>query len=294
MISIISVHYNNPKILIDSINFSLKKINNTIYEYIIVDNNSTIENIDVIEKFIKENKNYNIRLVKSIFNYGFGDGCNKGAEIAIGEILWFLNSDAWIIKFENLKILKKKILDNKSGLVGTVVIDENIGLTPQGGSDMSFVSLLLSSFRLGKLYRSMPEELQKLINYFTKKLSINENYISSLDYFNLDFKESIGISGASFLIEKKKFFEIGGFDRNFFLYDEDADLSLRLYKDKFINHITNLIHVKTITSSTTSNLNSIELKKIKKKSRIYFINKHFFGVKKYILILITNITWRLF
>jgi GT2 family glycosyltransferase len=53
-------------------------------------------------------------------------------------------------------------------------------------------------------------------------------------YLNLkDQKKAVeveGIVGAFFAVKKKVFNEIGGFDRNFFLFAEDIDLCLRILR----------------------------------------------------------------
>lgn len=290
-VSIISVNYRNPILLIESIRKSiiiLEKIKEINYEFIIVDNFSNDDSEEIIRKFAKSYKN--IKLVLSCKNGGFGYGCNLGTLHSNYDILWMLNSDAWIEQLDNLNQLYKLLINNQTGLIGTSVLLENNIPTPQGGGECSFNYLLLSSLRLGYIFRSLPEYIRF---FFMKVLQKFEfNYFLALKHN--DKKKpynSKSIGGCSFILRKDLFNKVNGFDEKFFLYDEDGDLSKRIEDLGFKNIIFPQITVKTINSSTTSKLNSIKLKLIKRRSRLRLIKKHFTFIKKTILILITEITW---
>ena len=290
-ISIISVNYRNPILLIESIRKSiniLNKFDELNYEFVIVDNFSNDDSEEIIRKFCKSYKN--IRLVLSNKNGGFGYGCNLGALNSKYDTLWMLNSDAWIEELNSLKKLYELINNKQIGLIGTSVLLENNVPTPQGGGECSFNYLLLSSFRLGYIFRHLPENIRILLIKVLK--NFNSNYFIALKHHENNkpyYSNSIG--GCSFLLRKNLYKKINGFDEKFFLYDEDGDLSKRIQDLGFKNILFPQIVVKTINSSTTSKLNSIKLKLIKRKSRIRLIKKHFTFIKKLILILVTEITW---
>lgn len=88
-ISIITVVYNNAIGLERTI---LSVLNQTYknYEYIIVDGDSTDGTIDIIKKYEKYLANWISEKDEGIY-----DAMNKGAKMATGELIAFLNSDDW-------------------------------------------------------------------------------------------------------------------------------------------------------------------------------------------------------
>lgn len=291
--SIVSVNYNNyslTKKVVDKTIHVLKEID---YEIIIVDNGSENNSFHILNNhYIHNNK---VKIINSKKNGGFGYGCNIGCKYVKNEIIWFLNSDAWIDSIEGFNEMFELVLKNDTGIIGTAVMLNNGTATPQGGSDMSFIYFLFSSLRLGKLFRNLPTPLYKnLIKIFDIMPGIFSNYSKSLTHDKKKEKiQTIGVGGASFIIRKNVFLKNNGFDEKFFLYDEDGDLCLRLHKNGYQNYIFPIVKVMTYPSATTSKLDKVELKRIKKNSRLYFIDKHFYGIKKFALILITTLTWRL-
>lgn len=77
------------------------------------------------------------------------------------------------------------------------------------------------------------------------------------------------VSGAVFLIEKKTFDEIGGFDENFFLYGEEIDLCLRITKQKgsvLYDPSIKVLHYGGVVANPARYI---------KKSKNYFLDKHY-------------------
>ena len=75
-------------------------------------------------------------------------------------------------------------------------------------------------------------------------------------------------------VEAKTFNEIGGFDRNIFLYYEESDLSWRFLKQK--NKNTYLIpSIEYIHYKGISTKKNIDIKIEQKISLLYYINKHY-------------------
>jgi GT2 family glycosyltransferase len=87
---------------------------------------------------------------------------------------------------------------------------------------------------------------------------------------------------ASCMIEKKTFFKIGGFDRSFFMFGEETDLSWRSWLAGY--------KVMFIPTAVTYHAFNTSLKDIKK----FYSQKtvHYHGSKNYITMLIKNLEWR--
>ena len=87
MVSIIIPHWNGIDVLSECLE-SLKKTRYSDFEIIVVDNASS----DGSARWIKDN-HPDIVLVENEENYGYAGGCNRGAAIAKGDYVVFLNND---------------------------------------------------------------------------------------------------------------------------------------------------------------------------------------------------------
>lgn len=190
--SIILLSYNSKDDLVECIQ-SLEKQTYINYEIIIVDNAST----DGTPEFIRNNYPH-IRLIETGSNIGYPAGNNIGFKHTNGEYIVILNPDTvaepkWLIE------LIKPFKDNM-----------DIGLTTS-----------------------------RILIYGEK--DVINTCGNSIHYTGLDFcrglyepsssyskPEEVGaISGCSFAIRREVFEQLGGFDPDFFLYLDDADLSWR-------------------------------------------------------------------
>ena len=291
--SIITVNYNNALLLISVLARTLAALKNQSFEVIVVDNGSTDGSLNTLASYYAD---YSIvTVIDSGKNGGFGYGCNVGARRAKAPVLWFLNSDAWVSSVTGLDQAVALTRDYDTGMVGTSALHKDSTATPQGGSDMSFGFFLMSSFRPGAAFRKLPQPvrnyLQKLFRYLPGGFG---RYAKSYEHHNVkEAYKSPGVGGASFLIRASIYKQLNGFDEGFFLYDEDADLCLRCISMQLINWIEPSVQVQNYISATTSRLPSMELKRIKRDSRLRLISKHFRGIERTLLILTTRITWRL-
>ncbi len=289
--SIITVNYNNAPLLIDVVKKSHEALKDFSFEFIIVDNLSTDNSFQLLSKEFSSWES--VLVYSSGQNGGFGFGCNFGAKQASSPILWFLNSDAWVESVSKLPEILEFSLNPDVGLIGTSVFTNSGVPTPQGGGDMSFAYFLLSAFRVGAIFRGINPIIKKrILNFLVGYKGVLGQYANS--HFHADSSKrykSFGVGGASFLVQKSKFQAQNGFDENFFLYDEDGDLCMRFLHSGFINYIDPDVKVFAYESATTSKLPSLSLKKIKLKSRVLFIEKHFNGFRRYTLLAVTYMTW---
>lgn len=291
--SLITVNYNNADLLIEVLDRTLITLKGLEFEAIVVNNGSTDDSMQKLEsRYSGDSK---VRVIDSERNGGFGYGCNLGARCARSPILWFLNSDAWVSSSSGLDSALALAERPGTGMVGTSVLLDNMTPSPQGGSNMSFGYLLVSSFRPGAAFRALPQPLRQILQRFLRHLpGIFGQYAKSFHHHSVSKAyESRGVGGASFLIRASVFNRLNGFDEGFFLYDEDADLCLRCIELKLVNLIEPKVRVLTYPSATTSKLPSLKLKQIKRDSRFRLISKHFSGMQRHMLRTVTVLTWRL-
>ncbi len=191
-------------------------------------------------------------------NVGFGAGNNLGAKKALGEFLFFLNPDTKVFPgvIDNLVEFIKK--EKNVGIVSPLLLDKNnIPYKLQG-------SLKLTPFRAIMC-------LSFIEKYFSENRIYKNYYL--FDWDKKTTKEVDVAPGTAFMIRKKIFEEVGGFDEKFFLFFEENDLCLQIKKlgyKMFINPNAKIIH---LWGKSTERGESI--KKIFQKSRFYYFQKHF-------------------
>lgn len=165
-------------------------------EILVVDHFSNDDSADLLAKL-----NGNGINVIQKENEGFGSACNFGAKKARGEWVLFLNPDTWVdLKF--IEILLDRICISENKKFGSIGIKN---LDPKSGDQAVKYSVLKVNF----LARA------KLVQRYDNHL------------FN---------AGTSVLFVKERFESFSGFSKFIFIYNEDVDLGLRLFRAGF-DHI---------------------------------------------------------
>ena len=249
-VSIIIVTYQSQDEILKCISSIYKNIIDIEFEIIIIDNASTDNTIKIVKNhfsdvIIKENKK----------NEGFARANNAGSKIAKGEFLFFLNPDSKIIENTVEVLLSIYNSNPKNGIVAPQIknIDGSIQLST-GKTPTIFTNL----FEAFGLYIFLPN------TFFGYRIATNHENELSTDW----------VTGACFLVKKEYFDKLNGFDKNFFLYLEDADLCLRIKKEINKNIIytykTSIIHAKAKSSKNSSYISKLS----SYKSKIYYHKKH--------------------
>lgn len=246
-LSIIVINYNTKELTLNCLNslFKLYKreFENGEFEIILIDNASPDGSGKELLNQLKDRKE--ITFIESKENLGFGRGNNKAAEKAKGEFLLFLNSDTEVLNDGLINMIDFLSKNEKVGVLGARL--ENVDGTNQR-SAVKFYSLanlflmLLGFERLGMVRSS-----------YTK--------IKKVDW----------VSGASLMIKRKLFENLGGFDKNIFMYTEDMELCYRVQKagfDVFYYPNIKIVHKERGSSNTTFAILNIY------KGIQYFYKKH--------------------
>ncbi len=244
-LSIIIVNYNSGKYLYKTIRSVYDSSPDTVFEIIVVDNNSSDSSLtEVIEDFPE------IHIIELDNNEGFSKANNIGADIAVGEYLLFLNNDTEVFR-SSVDTLLKEIKDNPEyGIVSPVLLFEDGSAQLNYGNDPNIIS-----------------------EFFTKYfLKISFNLRTKLTAGNFE-KNVDWISGACFIIASELYKKLNGFDENFFLYYEDTDLGKRVRAAGFRNHITSkskIIHFLGKSAAPVYN----EILPIIKRGHLHYYRKH--------------------
>ncbi|MBN8705019.1 MAG: glycosyltransferase [Bacteroidetes bacterium] len=261
-LSIIIVNYN----LIDEIVNLLMSIKIPAvigYEIILIDNSS--------ESHVNEYWNINKSKFANLHYYpsnnsGFGSACNYGVKLAKYDNLLFLNPDAIITKWPLIEMLND--LEEKKDIIVPIIMNRK-KIINNGNIKLNIISLLLD---LVFMQRFIDNNIIKIKNKYQ-----NKKYIA-LNWF----------SGAAFVIKRKLFLEVGGFNEKYFLYYEDVYLSfilIELRKNIGIN--TNWIIEHYESTTTKKNYFNYTYNYYKSKnmyySMIYRKNKFKIAISKLLL-----------
>jgi GT2 family glycosyltransferase len=194
-VSIVIVNFNGRDVLRQCLR-TLSDTDYPNYDIVVVDNASTDGSLDTLEASFGSDSR--IKLVKSQENVGHAEGCNIGARITAGKYLVFLDSD---IKFEAENWL--------SELVKAMENDNTVGLAQ--------AKIVLS-------------EDKRCLDYVCVAVDALGTWAATYGSKEDQFKEAFEILAASSgccIIRRAVFNQIGGFDADYFIYDDDTDLSLR-------------------------------------------------------------------
>ena len=204
LVSIIIVNYHTVVLVENTIKSVIEKTENIDFEFIIVDNNSG-DDLTPLNRL----KLDSIHIYYLPENLGFGKACNYGANHSKGEYLFFLNPDT-ILRNNAILILVNALNQNKEyGIVGGNLY------TTEGDPNLSY----------GPVLPSITDDL-----YGTTKNILYNFYLKRNLFFNSTGrdKDVAYITGADIMIKADVFSKTGGFDKRFFMYYEDADLSARI------------------------------------------------------------------
>lgn len=293
-VSIIIVNYNSEQFLFACLNSLFTKVQNIAYEVIVVDNASLPKSV----QFIRHNYP-DVQLIINNKNLGFAAANNRGAKEAKGEYLFFLNPDTVLL--DNAVLRFYQFLEeqpNISACGGNLVLADGTPTVSYG----NFPSLLQEFGGMG---------FRRFFNrYYERHLSLGKKAEDLSEPTNVSY-----IVGADIFIRKKDFYEISGFDENFFLYYEETDLFYRLHKKGFVSYILPEVKIIHLEGPALISDNKLNLEKwdfwerskyhyfrknkglgvsllVKKMGLVSLIFHYFFGQMKYPLKKSFGITWK--
>jgi len=194
-VSIVIVNFNGRKLLRQCL-LTLLDTDYPNYEVVVVDNGSTDGTLAEMDSSFGSDSR--LTFVKNRENVGHAEGCNIGARMTSGRYIVFLDSD---IEFDSKGWLWE--------LVNVMENDNSVGLAQ--------AKILLS-------------EDKRCLDYVCVAVDALGTWAATYGSKEDRFKEAFEILAASSgccIVRREVFDQVGGFDANYFIYDDDTDLSLR-------------------------------------------------------------------
>ena len=235
-VSVIIVNYNSGNFALAAIQ-SLQRQIGIRLEIIVVDNASLDDSILVLQTKLADQ----ILLIQSPSNLGFSRANNLGASKANGDFLLILNPD-------------------------TVVDDQH--------AIQYLVEALLANPQLG-LMAPLINEPRKNKQVRPRHTYPSERYLKNTKKLNNLPGDIAWVLGACMLLKRDVFNQINGFDEDYFLYGEDADICLRLRLAGYAIGFTDSVKIMHISGASEIGADSYE-KWLRKRRGLYlFFIKHY-------------------
>ncbi|MEO8209853.1 MAG: glycosyltransferase family 2 protein [bacterium] len=248
MISIIIINYFQKELTKQCVQSIKQNLRSYPVEIIVINNSPTEDLVELQTKF------ENVTIIPNE-NRGYSQANNLGASLSSGEYLFFLNADT-IIKSDFLETFLKEFSDKKFGAAGLKLYNTDETFQLSFWKENTFLNEITNK-----------NEEKK----FRKR---DINFISKKEKEFTDTTEVDWVTGAAMVIRKKEFKEAGGFDENYFLYYEDADICKTFKKKGYKNFFfpgSNIVHYK---GENVNRKNRNDSYYYSKKSQLYYYKKN--------------------
>lgn len=228
-ISVVIPNFNGANIIDSCLDYIFSQ-DYSNFEVIVVDDLSSDDSIEKLKKFKQ------IKLIKNPKNLGFAASCEIGSKISSGDIILFLNTDAFLIDKTTFSEINNRFEKNK---------DLNI---------LGFTQL----------------NRDKELDFLGSEIDIFFNINS---YNKKDVKKYTMVGGACFATRKEIFNKLGGMDSNYFLYVEEVDYMFRSLKSGYDTEVSEIKVVHLGGESTKNEYNnSTNSNKIYLRERNAFVS----------------------
>ena len=195
-VSVVVVNFNGKELLKRCL-LTLSKTDYPNYEIVVVDNASTDGSLAEIRRNFGSDQC--IKVIENSENVGHAEGCNIGAQTTNGRYLVFLDSDTEFTA-ENWLWELVKLMEN----------DASVGLAQ--------AKLVLAGDKSCLDYVCVAVDALGTwaANYGSKEDNLEDNL------------EILAASAGCCIVRREVFNQVGGFDPDYFIYDDDTDFSLRV------------------------------------------------------------------
>ena len=247
-VSIIIVNYHSENDIANCLESIETHTTDVTYEVWVVSNSSV--NPTDRESLINFK---HVHLLQLDDNYGFAYACNRGAEQAQGEYLFFLNPDTCFLNDVLRELINFDNTLSKPALIGPKTFNEKRELSASVKNDITrgFFFLVAVPF---------------LSFLFKKKHDIY--------HYTLAYSQEVSVlNGHAIMIPKTHFNKLGKFDEQFFMYWEEHDLCIRARENNYGVYFCNdakVIHLKGTSTQPFFN----EMEAHKNRSLIKYLLKH--------------------
>jgi len=260
-LTIIVVNRNGARVLSPCVRSIIKQTSEIEYELIVVDNASTDGSADrLAEEFPM------ITIVRNDRNIGFAAANNIGMRMSKGKFVLLLNPDTEVLDGALQKTVAFMVSTPRAGIVGCKLVYPDGMLQPSVRSFPTLWNIFSEAFFI---YRILP-----------KSRLFGKYYMTYFDYGMTS--EVDWASGAFLMIRRNVIDRVGELDEQYFMYAEELDYCYRARQYGYsVIYFSGACIIHHWGGVQTTNDTLIYWGQ---KSQILFIEKHFTGIKKYMMI----------
>ena len=216
-ISTLIVSYRTPELTVCAIRSALESLPDG--EIVVVDNNSG----DASEERLRAIATERVRIEISDANTGYGAAANRAARASNGETLVFLNSDALLTRAAAVHLVGEVEAFGGRCLAGARMVDASGAIQRSAGLLPGPLDLAVRAWGLNRVGAAVAH--WPVIGSIVRRSRLSREYASATEATESMETSMVGMAVSA--IGRDAFEEIGGFDEDFFLYFEDADVCRR-------------------------------------------------------------------
>lgn len=216
-LNVVIVNWNSG----DYLNDCIGSINNALNENFILNNIVIVDNASIDDSLVKVDiSELPVKIINNNENLGFAKACNQGAKESDTDYLLMLNPDTRL--YENslsvpIEFMEKE--ENKNvGIIGIQILNDENEISRNCARFPTPISMISGSLGIDKLFPKI------IPGHFLSEWDHKENRIVDQ------------VIGSFFLIRRKLFDDLKGYDERFFVYYEDLDLALRARKKAYLSY----------------------------------------------------------
>jgi GT2 family glycosyltransferase len=190
---------------------------------VVVDNGSSDDSASAILNFCQKlDRQINFKFIQNEKNLGFSGGHNKAVKYALkneADYVLILNNDTHVDKNFLAELFKVAESDNEIGILSPKIYF---------ASGFEFHKNKYSKSELGKVlwYAGGEMDWANIVGYHRGVDEVDDGQFDKIEEIEL-------ATGCCMLIKKEVFEKIGSLSNEYFLYYEDADLSVRAKKKSY-------------------------------------------------------------
>jgi GT2 family glycosyltransferase len=203
-VAVVIVSFNARDSLLECLD-SLEHDASRPLEVVVVDNAST----DGSDEAVRE-RGSGVRLVVNPANAGFARACNQGMRASRAHHVLFLNPDAQVAVGTVGELAERLDSESNIGALGPLTLNEDGTVQVSTGPDLTPAAEWRQRRLVRGVRRRHPRALQEAASRHAREADVD------------------WVSGSCLMARREALEAIGGFDEDFFLFEEDADLCRRL------------------------------------------------------------------
>lgn len=250
-LSVIILNYNVRWFLQQCLDSVTRATTGLEAEIIVIDNASADDSCHMVREHFP-----NVRLIENPENSGFPKGNNIGVAVAKGRLVCILNPDTVVAPDTFTKAISYFDSLENPGIVGVKLIDGRGNFLPE--SKRGIPTPWVAFTKISGLYKLSSKWFGR---YYASHLTPGQSGKADI------------LVGAFMLMEKSLYDNLGGFDKNCFMYSDDIDLSYRALQMGRTNYYfadTQVIHYKgESTVKDARYMNRF------REAMAYFYDKHY-------------------